>query len=196
MKKFFPVLQYMNIPNMITTVGLVFGIAACYFLLIEGSLRWALVCLSLAMFMDLVDGYVAEKLGQQTEFGQYVDTLVDFFICCIIPILLVYLFVGSHFVLLAALVFYVACGLWRLAYYNAREADNFFVGLPVPGAMLLVIMAVWSVVYFYMPSWVVYAALVSAGFLMVSFVRLEKYGLWQKGLWVLGVLFFVMVMFS
>ena len=195
MKKLFPVLEYFNIPNAITTVGLIFGIAACYFL-IEGNLQGALICLSFAMFMDLIDGYLAEKLNQQTEFGQYVDSLVDFFICCIIPILLIYLFVGSHFILAASLAFYCICGLWRLAYYNAREADNTFIGLPVPGAMLLVIISVWSVVNFGAPSWLVYVVLFSAGLLMVSFIRLQKYGIWQKALWLVGVLFFALIVAS
>ena len=192
---FFPVLQYMNVPNIITTVGLVFGIVACYFL-VSRNLQWALICLSFAMLMDLVDGFLAEKLNQQTQFGQYVDSLVDFFICCIVPIMLVFIFVGNYLVLFAALAFYCACGLWRLAYYNVREADNTFIGLPVPGAMLLVCMAVWSVVAYGFPSWLIYVVLFFCGLLMISFVRLQKYGLWQKALWVLGLVFFASVVVS
>ena len=195
MKKIFPVLEYMNVPNSITTLGLIFGIAACYFL-VQGNLQATLVCLSLSMFMDLCDGFFADKLKQQTEFGQYVDSLVDFFICCIIPILLVYIFVGSYFILIIALGFYCICGLWRLAYYNVRESDGYFVGLPVPGAMLLVSMAIWSVVYYESPSWFIYLALFLTGLLMVSFIKLQKYGLWQKALWIVGLLFLVVIIVS
>lgn len=195
MKKLFPVLQYMNVPNGITTLGLVFGIAACYFLL-EGNLQGALVCLFFSMLMDLCDGFFADKLKQQTQFGQYVDSLVDFFICCIMPILIVYTFVGSYFILVLALVFYCICGLWRLAYYNLMEADDHFIGLPVPGAMLLVTMAIWSVLNYGSPSWLVYLALFVTGLLMVSFIRLQKYGLWQKALWVVGLLFLAVIIAS
>ena len=193
MKKIFPVLMYMNLPNVITTVGMVFGVFACYFL-INRNIQAAFICLALAMFMDLIDGFLAEKLNQQTEFGRYVDSLVDFFVCCIVPILLVFMYIGGYFILFVSLAFYVACGLWRLAYYNAREADNYFVGLPVPGAMLLVCMAVWTVVHLYVVSWLVYTVLFISGILMISPAKLKKYGWWQKVLWVIGVLFFGMVL--
>jgi len=196
MKKLFPVLEYINIPNAITTIGLLFGIAACYFLIVEADLRLALLCIFLAMLMDLFDGFLAEKLSQQTEFGQYVDSLVDFFICCIIPIILVYTFVGSYFLSLVSLGFYSICGLWRLAYYNVRESDNIFIGLPVPGAMLLVSMAVWSVQFYNAPSWIIYVMLFIGGLLMISFVKLPKYGLWQKLFWLLGLVFFVVVVMA
>lgn len=195
MKKFFPVLEYINVPNVITTFGLIFGIAACYYLLSD-NLQGALICLSLSLFMDLCDGFFADKLNQQTQFGQYVDSLVDFFICCIIPILLVYTFVGSHLILVVALVFYCTCGLWRLAYYNVRESDGYFIGLPVPGAMLLVTMSIWSVLHYGSPSWFIYIALFLTGLLMVSFIRLQKYGLWQKALWMVGLLFLVIIVIS
>lgn len=195
MKKLFPVLEFMNVPNSITTLGLIFGIAACYFL-VQGNLQATLVCLSLSMFMDLCDGFFADKLKQQTEFGQYVDSLVDFFICCIIPIMLVYTFVGSYLILIISLGFYCICGLWRLAYYGVRESDGYFVGLPVPGAMLLVSMAIWSVVYYESPSWLIYTALFLTGLLMVSFIKLQKYGLWQKALWIVGLLFLIVIIAS
>lgn len=195
MKKLFPVLEYMNVPNSITTLGLVFGIAACYFL-VSNNLQGALICLSFSMLMDLCDGFFADKLDQQTEFGQYVDSLVDFFICCIIPILLVYTFVGSHFILVAALVFYCICGLWRLAYFNTMEKEGHFIGLPVPGAMLFVTMAIWSVLHYGSPSWFIYLTLFLTGLLMVSFIKLQKYGLWQKSLWVVGLMFLVVIIVS
>jgi len=193
MKKFFPVLEYMNVPNTITTLGMVFGIVACYFI-VEGDFQGALICLAFAMLMDFCDGFFADKLHQQTVFGKYVDSLVDFFICCIIPILIVYTFVGGYLILVLSLGFYCTCGLWRLAYYNVREGDNFFVGLPVPGAMLLVMMAVWSVLHYDLPSWLIYAVLVITGLLMISFVKLQKYGLWQKVLGLAGLLFLVIIL--
>ena len=195
MKKFFPVLEFMNVPNVITTLGLVFGIAACYFL-VAGDLQGALICLSFSMLMDLCDGFFADRLNQQTQFGQYVDSLVDFFICCIIPILLVYTFVGSHLILVIALAFYCICGLWRLAYYNVMENDGHFIGLPVPGAMLLVTMAIWSVLHYGSPGWLVYLALFVTGLLMVSFIKLQKYGIWQKVMWVLGLGFLAVIILS
>jgi len=197
MKKYFPVLQFINLPNSFTTLGLVFGVIACYFIN-EGNLRGILICLSLASLMDLLDGFFAEKLNQQTTFGQQADSLVDFFICCIIPILVVYTFVGSGFWLMSGLVFYCICGLWRLAYYNvvAAEKRTYFTGLPVPGALLLVTMVIWVVVNYDFPVWFLTGSLYFAGLLMVSFFKLVKYGIWQKVLWVIGLFFLTVVVLS
>lgn len=191
-KKYFPIFQYINIPNTITTVGLCFGVAACYFL-VAGNLKGILVCLSLAMLMDFFDGFFAGKLNSRTTFGQSLDSLVDFFVCCVMPVLMVFTFVGSGLPLIIAAAFYCACGLWRLSYYNitAAEKRSYFTGMPVPGAALFAAMAIWSVSYYELSTWLMVAVLVFAGSLMVSFIKLKKYGLWQKALWVIGVVFLI-----
>ena len=195
MKKYFPVLQYVNVPNMITTTGLLFGIVACYYLA-EGNLQAALVCLFLSTFMDLIDGFFAGKLKQRTRFGQYMDSLVDFFICCITPVWMVYAFVGNHFFLIVGLAFYCICGLWRLAYYNIIEADKYFTGLPVPGAMMSVTIAIWGVHIYGLPVWVAAATFFIIGLLMISGINLRKYGLWQKAVAGIGLVFMVVVVLS
>jgi len=195
MKKYFPVLQYVNAPNIITTFGLILGVAACFFL-IQGNLRGTIICLFSSMFMDLLDGFLAEKLNQKTKFGQYMDSLVDFFICCIMPMLMAFVFVGRGSLIFAAAAFYCACGLWRLAYFNhvtAAENRPYFTGLPVPGSSLLVGISIWLVVYYSFPSWICGAAFFVAGLLKISGIKLKKYGAWQKILWTVGLAFIVLV---
>jgi CDP-diacylglycerol--serine O-phosphatidyltransferase len=200
--KYFPALQHLNIPNAITTFGLVLGIFACYFLT-QQRLREAVVFLFLAGVMDAVDGFVAAKLKQQTVFGQYVDTLVDFFVCGIVPVWLVFdLLVSDVFfdntfnnvLIICALVFYCTCALWRLAYYNIIEADKFFTGLPVPGSMMIVTMSVWGVVTFALPMWISAAVFFIIGLLMISGITLKKYGLWQKAMSALAIVFVIFVL--
>ena len=197
--RLFPALKHLNIPNAITTLGMVFGIFACYFLTLR-DLRTALMFLFLAGLMDFVDGFVASKLNQQTVFGQYVDTLVDFFTCGIVPIwmvldLLVYennlLF--DNIIIIVAMVFYGVCALWRLAYYNIIEADKYFTGLPVPGSMMTVTMSVWCVHVLNFPMWFSATIFLTIGVLMISGIQLKKYGLWQKAMSVASVVFLVIV---
>ncbi|MCL2456836.1 MAG: CDP-alcohol phosphatidyltransferase family protein [Defluviitaleaceae bacterium] len=200
--KLFPALQHLNIPNAITTFGLILGIFACYFLT-QQNLKVAIIFLFLASLMDGVDGFVAAKLNQQTVFGQYVDTLVDFFTCGIIPIWLVFdvlvrdpFFGGAFFentLIVCALIFYCTCALWRLAYYNIIEADKFFTGLPVPGSMMMVTMSVWFVATFSLSVLLSAAMFFVIGVLMISGITLKKYGLWQKIMSIMGIIFFVMV---
>ena len=189
--KVFPALGNLNIPNTITTIGLIFGIAACYYL-VDGNLRAAMVCLFCAGVCDLVDGWFATKLNQQSRFGQAIDSLVDFFICVIMPVWIVHAFMGDNWPLRIGLVFYCVCGLWRLAYYNINEADKSFTGLPVPSAMLMVTMATWAIVYMGFPEWALTCTFFVTGVLMISYFKLKKYGPWQFVLGGIGLAFFVM----
>jgi len=169
MKKYFPVLQHVNIPNLITTLGLAFGVAGCYFLTI-GSLRGTILCLSFAALIDLVDGFLAGKLNQRTIFGQELDSLVDFFVCCIMPVLMMLVFVGNSILLICAALFACACGLWRLANYNitASEKRAYFTGLPVPGGAMLLAISIWLVTYYDFPTWFCALVFFLTGLLMVS----------------------------
>ena len=197
MKKFFPSLQYINLPNIITTLGLVFGIIACW-RLIMADLRTALICLFFSAFMDLVDGFFAEKFKCKTQFGQYMDSLVDFFICCVMPSLMALIFIGNSFVFIGAITLYCICGLWRLAYFNvtAVEKRDHFTGLPVPGAMLFAVMSVWFTVHCNIPAWVSPAVFTAAGLFMISFIKLKKYGMCQKALWVMWIGFLALIVLS
>jgi len=190
---FFPALKYFNVPNVITTMGLIFGIAAVYFLVAE-NLRTAIICLLAAAICDLVDGFFATKLNQQSRFGQAMDSLVDFFICVIMPVWIVHAFIGDNLLARIGLAFYCICGLWRLAYYMVNEADKSFTGLPVPSAMMLVTMATWAIVYMGFPEWTLTATFFVTGILMLSYFRLKKYGKWQVIMAGIGLAFFIIVL--
>ena len=191
--KLFPALGHFNVPNVITTFGLIFGIGACYFLVAQ-NFRAAMVCLFCAGVCDLVDGYFAAKLNQLSRFGQVLDSLVDFFICVIMPVWIVHSFVGDNWPARIGLVFYCICGLWRLAYYTITEADKSFTGLPVPGAMMLVVMATWMIVYSGFPEWTLTVTFFVTGTLMLSAFKLKKYGKWQVIMGCVGLAFFIMVL--
>jgi len=191
----FPAIKHFNIPNAMTTLGMVFGIFAAYFLT-QRDLRIAIIFLFFASVMDLVDGYVAARLNKQTEFGQYLDTLVDFFTCVIIPVWMVHDLFDSTPLIFGALIVYCMCGLWRLAYYNIIEADKYFTGLPVPGAMMSVTVAIWCVYIYGLPVWIAAVTFFVIGLLMISGISLKKYGLWQKVLAVMGVVFVVVVVLT
>jgi CDP-diacylglycerol--serine O-phosphatidyltransferase len=194
-EKFSPVLRHMNVPNMITTFGLVFGIFAAFFLT-QRDLRMAIICLFFAGVMDLLDGLIATKLNQQSEFGKHLDTLVDFFTCVIMPIWMVFDLLDTGTVVVASLIFYCVCGLWRLANYSLVGAGKTFTGLPVPASMAIVTFVVWCVVMYGAPTWLATIMFFAVGALMVSGIKLPKYGLWQKLFGLFGLAFLVLVIFT
>jgi len=137
------------------------------------------------------------KLNQQTRFGQYMDALVDFFICCIIPVLMLYAFAGSSILIIAASVFYGICGLWRLAYFisvTAGEKQAYFSGLPVPGAMFSAAASIWLLVQHGFPAWFCAAIFFLTGLLMISAVKLKKYGVIQKIFWIMWLIFLAFIL--
>jgi len=191
--KYFPALGHFNVPNVITTMGLIFGIAACYYL-VSQNFRAAVVCLFCAGVCDLVDGWFAARLNQQSRFGQVIDSLVDFFICVIMPVWIVHAFIGDNWPVRIGLVFYCICGLWRLAYYTITEADKSFTGMPVPSAMMLVTIATWAILYMGFPQWTLTVTFFVTGILMLSYFRLKKYGKWQFVVGFIGLAFFIMIL--
>jgi len=188
--KLFPALANFNIPNIITTIGMVFGIAACYYLVGQNFMA-AMVCLFCAGVCDLVDGWFAGKLNQQSRFGQAIDSLVDFFICVIMPIWFVHYILDYTWLLRVGLVFYCIAGLWRLAYYNINEADKTFTGLPVPGAMMCVVITTWAILNANFPVWTLAVTFFITGLLMLCKFKLSKYGKWQVIMGLVGLAFFV-----
>jgi CDP-diacylglycerol--serine O-phosphatidyltransferase len=199
LKKTFPVLNHINLPGAITTFGLLVGAVTAY-LLKHGELRWAILCLFICGVLDLMDGFVASRTGKVTKFGQQADSLVDFFTCCVMPIWMVYIFFHQSAFVMIAMGFYAVCGMWRLAYYNISNPTDaepgekkYFSGLPVPGAMMVVTMTVWFAVRFTLPPAVMAVTFLVIGALMVSKLRLRKYGPWQQALWVIGTAFVVYV---
>ena len=108
---------------------------------------------------------------------------------------MVYDLLGSHPLIVSALIFYCICGLWRLSFYNISEPGKFFSGLPVPGAMMIVTITLWCVYMYGVPLWVAAVMFFVVGTLMLSAIRLPKYGPWQKAMGIagLGFLFWVIL---
>ena len=69
----------LNFPN-ILSVGRVFLIPLFLYLLFLPTMKakiWALILFMLASLADLIDGWAARKLNQETEFGKFFDPLAD-----------------------------------------------------------------------------------------------------------------------
>lgn len=66
-------------PNKWTIISLLPAIAGMYFLL-QHELAWALGLFALAAAMDIIDGSVARVMGRVTNYGAYLDGMVDRFV--------------------------------------------------------------------------------------------------------------------
>jgi CDP-diacylglycerol--serine O-phosphatidyltransferase len=111
--------------------------------------------------------------------------------------LIAFTFLEAGAVLMLGAGFYCVCGMWRLAHYNvtAAEQQSHYAGLPVPGAMLFVTMTIWCAANFELPAPLCVPVFIAAGLLMVSSLKLKKYGLWQVTLGVIGLAFLSYVVY-
>ena len=108
------------------------------------SIYWAAGLIPLALLFDFLDGRVARARREASEFGRELDSLGDLISFGVAPAAIAHacglVLVSDQFLL----VFFVLCGLSRLARYNvsaARMADvgekvSYFEGTPIPTAVV------------------------------------------------------------
>jgi cardiolipin synthase (CMP-forming) len=69
----------LNIPNVLSLARIVFVPLFIYLLMSpsQEAKIWALVVFAVVSITDLLDGWSARKLNQETEFGKFIDPLAD-----------------------------------------------------------------------------------------------------------------------
>jgi len=69
----------LNIPNVLSLARIVFVPLFIYLLMSPSkeSKIWSLVVFAIVSITDLLDGWSARKLNQETEFGKFIDPLAD-----------------------------------------------------------------------------------------------------------------------
>ncbi len=76
-------------PNSITIFSFFLGLGSVYFILSK-ELTWALVLWIMNRIFDGLDGAIARQSGKQSDFGGYLDILVDFILYALIPLTFTY----------------------------------------------------------------------------------------------------------
>ena len=146
------------LPNLLTTIGLVLGLASVAasvsVLELRGSAGgsgqwmfdrfwWAAAFMGMAVIVDMLDGRIARALGSESRFGASYDSLCDLVSFGLAPVVLLYAWGLSDYGKLGfmAMLLYVVCAALRLARFNvqfATKEKSAFTGLPSPMAAGLV----------------------------------------------------------
>lgn len=171
------------LPNLLTTGNLFcgfYGIIAA----IKHDFRTAAIAILFACLFDILDGKVARLTGSNSRFGVEYDSLADLVAFGVAPAVLVYLWALEPFGRLGwvAAFLFVACGALRLARFNVQVdsvSKKHFVGLPIPGAALMV---ATTVLFFYRMGgsgptqhFLLLAMTYFLGFLMVSSIPFNSF---------------------
>ena len=123
------------------------------------AVRWHLLIacglIALALVLDVLDGNVARWRHETSVLGRELDSLADVISFGVAPAVLAYAAGMQSFWDRTALIYFVACGVSRLARYNvtaeklAGESGKvkYYEGTPIPTSLLLVVIlaiAVWQ----------------------------------------------------
>ena len=109
-------------------------------------LWWAFAALPFALVFDVLDGRVARMRGETSLLGQELDSLADAVSFGVAPASIAFATGMRGLWDCAVLVYFVGCGISRLARYNATAAElsddagkvKYFEGTPIPSSLMLV----------------------------------------------------------
>jgi CDP-diacylglycerol--serine O-phosphatidyltransferase len=117
------------------------------------SINWAMILLPTAAVLDFLDGRVARWRQKHSALGAQLDSLADLISFGVAPAVLGYALGLRGGWDSLVLIYFVSCGLSRLARYNVTAADladaagkvRYFEGTPIPTSVGLVV--VWMCLY-------------------------------------------------
>ncbi|MGM5487526.1 MAG: CDP-diacylglycerol--serine O-phosphatidyltransferase [Nanobdellota archaeon] len=174
--------QKNQIPTWLTLGNLTGGFLAIL-AIIDNNIPFAIGLIGIALFFDLIDGYVARKYGWQSQMGIELDSLADAVSFVIVPSLLTY------FILLDGLnpipsIFMAGCGILRLAKFNVTKGKDHFEGVPTPIHTIFIV----ALLFLNLPLWVLIPLVIVSSYSMISelkypalkkghFQRYKRYGL-------------------
>ena len=134
-----------HIPNILTLLNLFCGCIAVIFISLH-RYENAFLMVSLGIFFDFFDGFLARKFGVSGPLGVQLDSLADMVTSGVAPGYMMYAMISDLeydseiFSYIATAGFLITLGsCYRLANFNidTRQSDS-FIGLPTPACSLLI----------------------------------------------------------
>lgn len=113
-KSFF---EYLGIPGIISMSALVASWLAVI-LLLQNLPFLGIASAIISFFLDCLDGYVARKTHQESEFGRQLDGMLDFFNYLVFPALLFWKYLHPNLIGIMVGFIILATGSFRLIRFN------------------------------------------------------------------------------
>ncbi|MGE5219356.1 MAG: CDP-alcohol phosphatidyltransferase family protein [Chloroflexota bacterium] len=148
----FTMLRGYRLADVITLANAAAGMAAVFMIMsyLTAPENWrvylALALLPVALLCDIADGKVARRHQEPSPFGQELDSLADIVSFGVAPAAIAYGLGMRGGLDIIVLIFFVACGISRLARYNVTAGQlsdaagkvKYFEGAPIPSSLILV----------------------------------------------------------
>ena len=112
----------------------------------RAAMGWAMGLLPIALVLDILDGSVARWRRKSSPLGADLDSLSDIVSFGVAPAAVAFALGMRGFVDALVLLYFVACGISRLARFNVTAADlsggtgkvKFYEGTPIPTSVLII----------------------------------------------------------
>lgn len=111
------------IPTALTFLNIIFACIALYGAN-QGNTMLAVIGMILAVIFDYLDGHIARKLNQTSEFGMHIDTVADMVSFGVVPALILFFHSGESLLTGIASIFFIICTAFRLARFNATASQK------------------------------------------------------------------------
>ena len=151
----FHVADWFTLANAVCGVGAIFAVMS--FLQTHEVMRLVIACafIPVALVFDVLDGRIARWRQESSTLGRELDSLADVISFGVAPVAIAYGIGMQGIWDCVVLMYFVACGVSRLARYNITAAAlsegtdkvKYFEGTPIPTSLLLVVvmaLAAWT----------------------------------------------------
>ncbi len=184
----FSLIGTLNIADLVT-ISAIIPVITGYYFVIHGNPDYAIISMTIAFFLDTIDGYLARKMHITSDLGMHLDSFVDTLNYLSLTALFVLYFLNINTVCTLFSVFImISAGILRLSRYNVSTLPQMgtqrshFIGMPVPYAQLTVVIIYLIAHHLY--DNIMYATpviIVIISFFMISeikFIKPSNYFFW------------------
>ena len=165
--------KLMKVADFFTIGNIIFGVLSIFYA-ISSQFKEAVIFMLIAVLFDFLDGKVARLMNEgATEFGKELDSLCDLVSFGVAPAVFAYCLGLNDPISIIILVFFVVCGMLRLARFNVTKVKH-FEGVPittngylVPAIYIISLFFSFNLYYYLIYFFVM-------GGLMISKFRIKK----------------------
>ena len=166
------IIRHLKIADCFTLGNLFSGVLAIYFAA-GGELYLSAALLFLSVVLDVLDGKIAGLMNQKNVFGKQIDSMADLVSFGVAPVMVCFVLGSPGLLTITVGLFFIACGMLRLARYNTTENIG-FEGVPITvnGIIFSLLLAVQTDFPESLKFWPFVFLL--QGFLMISSFKVQR----------------------
>jgi len=173
------------IPCSLTFSNMTLGMIAVFLLLRPLEKKYKIIgalCILTGGLIDSLDGTVSRKLHASSEIGKQLDSFADLVTFGLAPIALLHSagLIDESLTLSICALLYPLAGAFRLARYNLGSFSQYFCGVPITAAGLIVtlyglVFLIWEELPITaVTNWITAGLLITLSLLMVSTLKVRR----------------------